>query len=576
MTARSIEGSAREAVRGGGLILFAAFVFSFVYNLLRLSGPFFMLLIYDRVLPSRSEETLIALFGILAVFVIAMGMIDYSRRRILARFGAQFQERIEQRLFTASSRNEFFAHAGPKPITGLNELDGLRGFFHSGALISIFDFVWTPMFLIMVFVLHWVLGWVSVGGIALLLVLVLIKMATSGAREQRSTEAGKQIGDLKDLMTSSRDVIRGQDMGASVKERWLAARRVSRDRSLELKDWSGWFEVSSRQIRLLLQYSVLAVGALLTLRGQLTVGAMVAAMFLVSRVFSTVEDFLGDLPAIRRAVINWNSLKRSLAAKEAELSDPCTTNVAEVRARLSLSNVSVRSPLTGELILRSLNLSIGPGKLVEIIGDCGSGKTVLAETILGGWKTSSGTILFGGINIERLSETETAAIFGYVPETVTFVVGTIEENISRLEVRPNRDKIVAAAKTAHVHDLIMALPDGYQTRLDLAGSGLSRGDRHRLALARALYNDPQVLIIDEPDPALREALPKTMRSTINEMKSRGGVIVIFSRERLSLPMTSGQLILDSGRLKSFKVQADNVTKLGESKTVKKVSNLSRD
>lgn len=576
MAARTVENSAREAIWGGKVILVAAFGFSFVFNLLRLTGPMFMLLIYDRVLPSRSQETLVSLFAILVAFVVLMGMIDYSRRRILARFGAQFQERIENRLFSGTSRNEFFAHAGSKPTPGLDELDGLRSFFNGGAPISAMDFVWTPMFLIMVFVLHPYLGWLGVGGIALLLVLVLLRMTFSAGREDRAKDSSRKIGDLKDMMISSRDVIRAQEMGASVKQRWLSARRDSRDRSIELRDLAVSFEVASRQIRLLLQYSVLALGAYLTLQGLLTVGAMVAAMFLVSRVFSTVDDFVGDFPNFIRASANWKALKKILAAKDAERSDPYSATLAEAKARLSLSNVSVRSPITGDLMLRSISLNVGPGKLVEIIGDSGSGKTVLAETILGGWRTASGTILFSGVNIERLSEAETAAIFGYVPETVSFVVGTIEENISRLDVSPDRDRVVAAARTAQVHDLIMALPQGYETRLDLAGSGLSRGDRHRLALARALYGNPQVLIIDEPDPALREALAKTMRSVIIEMKSRGCVILVFSREKLSLPSTSGQLNLESGRLKQFKVLPSNVTKLGDTKPEKKISNLNRE
>jgi ATP-binding cassette subfamily C protein len=550
----------------------AAFVMSFIYNALRLTGPLFMLLIYDRVLPSRSVETLVALFIMVAVFVLTMGLIDYSRRRVLARFGAQFQERIEERLFTATSRNEFFVRAQAKPTAGLDQLDGLRAFFHSGALVSILDFFWMPMFLAIIFVLHWILGWLTVGGIAFLALLIAARMLSSSAREERAKTASKKIGILKDLMVSSRDVIRGQEMGAAVKERWLAARKASRDRAIELRDRTLWFDVYIRQFRLLLQYSVMATGAYFTLMGELTVGAMVAAMFLVSRVFSTVEDFLGDFPTIWKSWGQWKSLKRILAAKEAVHANPYNDTEADLRAKLELANVSVRSPLTGQQILRSLNLRIGSGRMVEIIGESRAGKTVMAETILGGWKTSGGTILFGGVNVERLSDRETAKTFGYVPETVTFVAGTIEENIARLEVAPDRDRVVAAAKMAQIHQIIMALPEGYHTQIDAAGSGFSRGERHRLAFARAVYNEPELLIIDEPDQLLREDLLKSLRPALAEFKNRGAVVIVFAREKLSHPMSSGQLLLDRGRLKQFKVP-DNVTKLSEKKPVKKVSSI---
>lgn len=570
MTGQTIESTMKDAMWRGSFIVAVALVLSFVFNLLRFTGPLFMLLIYDRVLPARSEETLVALFGLVVVFVLLMGLIDYSRRRIMARFGAQFQERIETRLFTATSRNEFFARAQSKPTSGLDEVDGLRSFFNSGALISMLDMIWMPMFVVMVFVLHPMLGWLCLSAIALLVCVVLVQMLTSGAREDRAKQASRRIAEMKDIMVSSRNVIRGQEMGASLKQRWLLARQESRDRAIEFKDWTVWFDVSTRQMRVLLQYTVLAVGAYYALHNELTVGAMVAGMFLTSRVFATVESFAGDFPELCRAASRWRELKAVLAAKDAELADPNGEAIPANRLRLSLGNVSVKSPVTGRTLLRSVNMNVAPGKVIEIIGASGSGKTVLAETILGGWKLSAGSIHLCSSNISRLSEAETSRIYGYVPETVTFVAGTIEENISRLDIDVSRDKVVAAAKAAGIHDTILALPEGYMMRLDQSGTGFSRGDRYRLGLARALYNDPQILVIDEPDASMREALNKSLRPVLADLKSRGCIVLIFSRQRLSLPMTSGQLLLDGGRLKPFPVP-ENVTQLSDKKAEKKIA-----
>ena len=567
MTETGVEKSAGDAMWRGKFILTFAFLLSFVHNLLRLAGPMFIVLIYDRVLPSRSEETLVSLFGMLVLLVMLMGLFDYSRRRIMARFAAQFQERIEDRLFTATARNEFFAKARSKPTGGLDELDSLRSFWHSSAPITIMDVIWMPMFIGIVFLLHWKLGLICLGGILLLLLLIVLRMFASARREQNAKVASSKIGELKTLLVSSREVIRSQEMTASVKERWLAARQQSRDRAIELKDLTVWFDVYKRQLRLLLQYSVMAAGAYLALHSELTIGAMVAAMFLVSRVFSTVEDFMGDLPAIRKAMQQWADLKRILAAKDAEREDPYNPHAMHQTAKLSVADVTVKSPISNKTILKSLKLNIAAGALVEITGDSGSGKTVLAETILGGWKVSSGAIFVRGVAIDRLSARETAGMCGYVPEVVTFVTGTIAENISRLDVEPQQEQIVVAAKLAQVHELIMSLPDGYQTSIDSTASMFSKGERHRLALARAVYGNPDVLLIDEPDASIGAETQKTLRPVISEMRSRGCVVIVFSRRTLSLPSVTGRLTLEAGKLRRFKVP-ENVTDLSEKKSGK--------
>ena len=357
-------------------------------------------------------------------------------------------------------------------------------------------------------------------------------------------------------------------MTSSVKDRWLIARRSSRDRAIELKDLTVWFDVYKRQLRVLLQYSVMAVGAYLALYSELTVGAMVAGMFLVSRVFSTVEEFMGYLPSMKRASQQWGDLKRILAAKEAEREDPYTAHSMHRAAKLSVADVTVKSPLDNSTLLRSIKLNIGAGALAEIVGESGSGKTVLAETILGGWKLSSGAIFVRGVAIDRLSERETAGMFGYVPETVSFVVGTIEENISRFDLVPNQEKVVAAAKLAKLHDFIVTLPEGYQTQIDAGARMFSRGERYRIALARAIYPNPDVLVIDEPDSSIISDAQKTLRSVISEMRSRGCVVIVFSRMTLSLPSVTGHLVLEGGRLKKFNIPK-NVTKLVERKQEKK-------
>ena len=529
-------------------MLAVAFAMSFAVNVLRLAGPLFVILIYDRVLPARSQETLVALFAMVVALVVVQGLIDYARKRILARFGAQFQERLEQIIFAATPQHDMFDPGRSKPTAGLDELDGLRAFFHSSSLIALFDFIWTPMFVAVIFIFHSTLGWMCLGGTLLMFVLSLLQMAFMGDRLANSNAASRDIGDLKNMLAASRDVVRGQEMAGGFKARWLQARQVSRDKAIALKDWTVWFDNLSAITVSLTRYAVLAVGAYLTIGGGLTIGAMVAATFLVTRVLTPVDRFMGELPNMVEAFRNWGRLKRILSDQDAAQLG-AEGIVGTKRMRLALDNVWAKSPLTLAPILKGLSLEVAPGSMVQINGASGRGKSVLARTILGHWRRSAGTILVDGVNLDRLGDEETARIFGYVPETPAFVAGTLAENIARLDTDPDPEKVADAARQACLHAVVSALPDGYQTRIDVTGAILSRGQRHQLALARALYRDPAILIIDEPDSGLLESIPETLDKTFVRLLRRGGVIVALSRKPLGLAMISATYRLDGGKLK---------------------------
>ncbi len=549
-------GLTARALRQGRGILVLAFVLSFFVNILRLAGPIFMILIYDRVLPARSQETLVALFGMVVGLLVAQGVIDYARRRILARYGAQFQERLEAGLFADARQGDLFEQGRTKPVAGLDEVDGLRAFFHSSSLISIYDFFWTPMFVAVVFVLNPTLGWVCVAGMAVILCLVLVQILFMGDREARSAAASRKITELKTMMAASRETIRSQEMSRSFKSRWMSARSNSRDRAIAFKDWTVWFESMSDIVVLITRYSVLAVGAWLTIQGSLTVGAMVAATFLVARTLVPVEKFLTELPSILDARRNWTQLKRVLASRDAEAADPATTEPGNTRVRLSLVNLIVKSPVTGASLLKGVNLDVAPGQMVQIVGQSGKGKTVLAETIVGLRRRAAGTILIDGHNVARLKDNETESLLGYVPEAPGFVQGTLAENIGHLDETPDLEKVMAAAKKACLHAFISALPDGYQTIIDPVGSGFSRGQRCQIALARAVYNQPHLLVFDDLDPMLFSILPKTMDKTIDQHLRSGGSIVIMNRQKLVLRQISATYELEDGKLRLQAAPAD--------------------
>jgi len=565
MTRSTKDNIVRTALRKGSGVMTVVFALSFMVNLLRLTGPVFMLLIYDRVLPSRSTETLIVLFAMMVVLLVVMGLMDYARRRLLARFGAQFQERIEDEMFSTTEKDKFFARNTKKPVVGLDELDSLRNFIHSGALLSILDFIWTPMFLLVVFVLHPLLGWIAVGGVIVLLVVTLIRSIVARGREEHARAAGKNITDLKDMMMSSRGVLRNHEMTETFNARWLEARRVSRDRAIESRDLTAWFQIIIRQLRLILQYTVLGVGAWLTLRGELTIGAMVASTFLVVRVIVPFEQVLSHLPTTGRAIGQWRRLNEQMSER-GEIFHAETLN--DFVPRLELSGVTARAPFGKQNTLKGITLTIPPGSLVEITGDSGAGKTALAETLLGVYPRAGGSYLCGGANIDRFSSAQARRIFGYAPQSEEFIHGTIGDNITGLSQPGDPEPLYAAARLAYVHEAIMALPDGYQTMLDSTGTLLPRGQKSRISFARAIYHNPRILILDEPDNWLRASLPRRLKPFVDGFLAKGNILIVMSRRSLALPETTMHLMLEDGRIKPHK-EAANVTKLADKQAEKK-------
>ncbi|GHC59302.1 ATP-binding cassette domain-containing protein [Neogemmobacter tilapiae] len=563
MSPLTSDNPLREALGRSSGILAAALILGFFYNLISLAGPMFMLLVFDRVLPSRSEETLVTLFLLVVVLLLVLGLIDYARRRILARFGAQFQERIEERLFSTTAKGKYFQRSGRKPMAGLDELDNLRSFFHSRAMIAAMDLIWAPMFLFAIFFLHVSLGWIVLAGMAVLALLAGTRALTSAGREERDQRARGRIADLKDMASSARDVIRAQELTSAYRDRWVAARQSSRDLSIELRDLTTWFSVLARQAQALIRYAVLAFGAWLVLRGELTVGAMVASTFLAVRAVNPLDSFLDELPAVWRSFSNWVELRTILTAKSNPETDAGIDAPMAPAALLSLQRVSARAPLTGMTILNTLSQNFAPGRLIEISGPSGCGKTLLAEVMLGLAQPFSGQVLYRSASVARLSPAEARRAFGYVPESPDFVNGTIAENIARLDPSPDRARIIAAAQQARIHDMIMALPEGYETRLDTTQRQFSRGQRSQIALARALCDEPDLLILDEPDPVLRRLLARELRPMIDTLKSRGCLIVTLTREPLGLRNCSTRFTLENGRLKRVVPEA-NVTQLAAS------------
>ena len=528
------------------LVYFPVFL-SLIYGLLRLIGPLFMIVIFDRVLPSRSIPTLVSLLILLVMVYAFMALIDYSRRRILARFGARFQERVEDKIFGASDRGAYLDRSKGRPAAGFYEVDQLRSFFHSGSLVTMLDFFWSPLFLVAVFIISPFVGWIVLAGIAVVVLVRAIKDSLDNSREERHSEASNRVSELKETLARSPHVIESHQMTAAFNKRWVLARRRSRDASVEANDWNAWFSILSRHISRFLPYTVLAAGAYLTISGEMTIGSMVACMRLARLVHGPTERFMKEVSDIGEVKSNWRNLDKILGAQQ-----PPTAPVSG-KTSLHLAQVRARCPVTKNLLLNNVNLTIPPGSSVSIVGGAGAGKTVLAETLIGRFQRANGKILLENVDIERLSINDAAGTFGYVAQRVDFFAGSIEENITGLEIEPDEQRLIKAAQFAGIHKRIISLPEGYATRLDAIGSIFSKGERHQLALARAFYPDPKVLILDEPDATFRSGLGNELKGKITRFLKRGGILIILTRLPLKNFDTSKRFTLSNGILTEKKI-----------------------
>jgi ATP-binding cassette subfamily C protein len=519
-----------------GWLLGLAFVFSFFVTMLMLTSPMFMLLIYDRVLSSRSQETLVALFGLAVGLLVLLSLFDYSRGRMLARFGARLQERLESRVLEAVEARASRTRAAGPLASGTKELDGLRGFFHSGSLVAVLDFVWAPVFLGAVFLFHPLLGWVALTGVLLLFAVAGLREVFSRHLAEDADTASGAVGRVSRQIQESQKTILCQGMAGPVMGSWLAARKGSRDMSIVLNDRVVWFTTATRHLRLLFQAMVLALGAHLVLGNQLTVGGMVACVVLLARVFRPVEQFLKNLPDVRRAASNWKTLDAILKSAPAGRS---ADHLAGLGGGIAVRGLRVRRPDGQGMVLDDVGLAVGPGEIVQITGGVGSGKSVLARALLGQQAIVTGTITLAGRNIEQFAAEEISGLAGYLPEDVGFYPGSILQNIARMAPDPRKEDVVAAARRAGAHRMIASLPRGYQTPLDADGSQLSRGQRQKIALARALFGAPKVLVLDEP-PAITPGLLPAGRE--------GPAVVVLGRQARDLPAGARHFRLENGTL----------------------------
>ena len=538
-------GAARSEGRG---LLAAVALFSVFVNLLMLTGPIFMLQVYDRVLGSRSEETLAALFALVAFLFLMMGLLDLARGRVMARLAARFQARLDRRVFNAALSRSSLLPGDPAAAAALRDLEAIRALVAAPVFLALFDAPWAPVFLAAVFVFHPWLGWTAVaGGLVLVLVTALNQASTRRAVLAAST-AGIAAERMADRLRDEADMVQSMGMRGAAFDRWSAARTEAVAGAIAAADRSGVYAVFSRTFRLFLQSAILAVGALLVLKGELTPGAMIAASILMGRALAPVEQAIGGWALVQRAQESWGRLAALLSAVPPQAP---RTALPKPRAVLEANQLTVVPPGQSQAALRMVSFRLEPGQALGVIGPSGAGKSTLARALTGVWRPAGGWVRLDGATLDQYEPDVLGAHVGYLPQRVALFDGTIAENIARLAPQPDAAAVVAAARKAAAHQMILDLPDGYDTRVSLAGGRLSGGQMQRIGLARALYGDPAILVLDEPNSNLDNDGSMALNAAIRAVKAAGGAVLIMAHRPAAIQECDQLLVLDGGVRRAY-------------------------
>lgn len=537
--------SARRRSRG---LFWSVGIFSFFVNLLMLTGPIFMLQVYDRVLGSRSQETLLALFVLMAFLFGMMGLLDFVRGRVLARIGARFQAALDQRVFAAVVKRASLDHGDSTNSNALRDLESVQRLMASPVFAALFDIPWTPVFLIGISVFHPWLGMLAVFGGAILIGITALNQISTRAPVMAANQSTMRAEFVSSQIRNEAEMVRSMGMQNAAFARWNVARAQALDLGLQASDSAGVYSVSSKTFRLFLQSAMLGLGAYLVLTEGLTPGAMIAGSILMGRALAPLDLAIGQWPAIQAAAKGWQTLGELLATVPV---DPPRTPLPVPKASLEVTQLTVVPPGQQMASLRLVSFEVQPGQAVGVIGASGSGKSTLARALTGVWRPAGGKIRLGGAALDQYDPDVLGQHIGFLPQRVQLFDGTITENISRLSPNPDAGKVIAAAQKAAAHDVILKLPDGYDTRVTAGGGRLSGGQMQRIGLARALYGDPIILVLDEPNSNLDNEGSQALNAAIRQMKSEGKSILIMAHRPAAIEECEMLLVLDGGARRAF-------------------------
>lgn len=540
-----VMGRAMRDSRGAliGVALVSALI-----NVLYLTGSFFMLEVYDRVIPSQSVPTLIGLTILVAMLYAFLGLFDFIRSRVLVRIGAALDAQLAGNAFEVLVRLPLVAGPRAEAIQPLRSVDQIRGFLSGMGPSAFFDLPWMPFYLAICFFIHAWIGWTATVGAALLIVIAILTEVLA----RRSSRRAQQIGGKRQLVAEAAkrnaEVMASMGLSRQMHKAWGSTNEDFVTQMQRVADVTGGLGALSKVLRMLIQSAVLGVGAFLVISHEATGGLIIAASILATRALAPIELVVGNWQSFLAARQAWRRLKDGFAllpAKAERLELPAP------REGLNVDNVSVVPPGGGRVLVRDLSFALTSGDGLGIIGASASGKSSLARALVGAWQTSRGTVRLDGATLEQWGPDELGEHIGYLPQTIELFGGTVAQNIARFASHVDDAAVIAAAKAAGVHEMILGLPNGYETDIGEDGSALSAGQRQRVALARALFGDPFLVVLDEPNSNLDLEGENALTKALTGVRQRRGIVVVAAHRPSALAAVNLVLLMHDGAAQAF-------------------------
>jgi ATP-binding cassette subfamily C protein len=532
----------RGAFAGIGLM-------SGMINVLSLTGSFFMLEVYDRVLPSRSVPTLVGLSILALALFVFLGALDFLRSRILSRIGAYLDETMSGRVFGAVMRLPLRSRGAGDGLQPVRDLDQIRTFLASGGPSALFDLPWMPLYLAICFLFHPLIGLAAVVGAVILVALTLAtEMYTRGPTSEAVGQAMARNA-LAEAGRRNAEVLQAMGMAGRLTEMWGKSNARYQESHRRASDVAGGLGAISKVCRMVLQSAVLGLGAYLVINQQATAGIIIASSILTARALAPVELAIANWKGFVSARQSWRRLGELLTAMPKSAADPMA--LPAPTRELTVEGVSVMPPGVQKIVAQDVSFKLKAGSGLGIIGPSASGKSSLVRSVVGVWSPVRGKVRVDGAALEQWSSEALGRHVGYLPQDVELFAGTVAQNIARFEPEPDPGMVIAAARGASVHDLILRLPEGYETPIGEGGASLSAGQRQRIALARALYGDPFLVVLDEPNSNLDAEGEQALTVALQGIRARGGVVIVVAHRQSALAAVDLVLVMADGKAHAF-------------------------
>lgn len=526
----------------------SVFLFSFVVNILLLTSPLFMLQVYDRVLLSRSGSTLLGLFAVAVFLLITLLFVEVVRNFLLNRISVRFDEALSQITFS-----EIMSKGGvSKPI---HDLNAIRSFLNAPFILAIFDAPWLPLYLILVYFLHPYLGHVGVLGAILLFILAIANDRLTKESSQKSNEYFSAANTFIEHSTQNKDTILGMGMLRALSVIWSQYQSAGMGFHIKASDLNAILSSLAKVIRQIIQVSVLAVGGYLVITDVTTAGVMIATSIIIGRALSPIEQSIQGWRSLSKVRESYESLETFLEDYEdLQIAVPLPAPTGHIKLQnvvsLGGSGLVGSEESKPKPVIKNISFELKPGEMLGVTGPSGSGKSSLAKLILGVTQPLSGTVRVDGAELSRSVQHQYSAYFGYLPQEVHLFDGTVAENIARF-IEADTGRVIEAAQMAGAHELILSLPEAYETKVGASGIHLSGGQKQRIGLARAVYGNPSVVVLDEPTSNLDNDGRLAYLSTVKRLKEAGTTMIVIAHQPSLFESVDKLALIVDGQLQEF-------------------------